>query len=145
MYFVTQRWLCDRATERGLHWRGMMLKVATWPTVLTGTILAIFNAEIPYTPTPKEAVRGRFFRLAWPQLVLIALYVVTLARVLYARARATEGSLELSAEAVWGMVAFATLPVIAALGAVYAAWQARHKPATASWEAIDVTAIGGSS
>jgi cellulose synthase (UDP-forming) len=144
IYLVMQRWLCDPATERGLHWRGMMLKIACWPVVLIGTVLAVFHAEIPYVPTAKEAVRGRFFRLAWPQLALIGLYLVTVARVVVMRTRGTtEASLELSAEAVWGMIAFATLPVIAALGAVFAAWQARRVPATAPWDDVDVGAIGG--
>ena len=52
-------------------------------------------------------------------------------------------SLELSAEAVWGMIAFATLPVISSFGAIYAAWQARHLPTDAPWDDVDVTVIGG--
>jgi cellulose synthase (UDP-forming) len=143
-YIVMQHWLCDRATEWGLHWRGLMLKVACWPVFLAGTALAVVHADIPYIPTSKEAVRGRFLRLAWPQLVLIALYALTLARVVGVRAlRTSEGSLELSAEAVWGMMAFATLPLLASFGALYAAWQARVVPSAAPWDDIDVTAIGG--
>ena len=111
---------------------------------LAGTVLAVLHAEIPYIPTAKEAVRGRFLRLAWPQLVLIGLYVVTITRVFVMRTRGTsEGSLELSAEAVWGMIAFATLPVIASFGTLFAAWQARRLPAAAPWETIDVDTIGG--
>jgi cellulose synthase (UDP-forming) len=144
IYLVMQRWLCDPGSERGLHWRGMMLKIACWPVFLAGTVLAVLHAEIPYIPTAKEAVRGRFLRLAWPQLVLIGLYVVTITRVFVMRTRGTsEGSLELSAEAVWGMIAFATVPVIASFGALFAAWQARRLPATAPWETIDVDTIGG--
>ena len=143
-YLVMQRWLCDPASERGIHWRGMMLKIACWPVFLAGTVLAVLHAEIPYIPTPKEAVRGRFLRLAWPQLVLVGLYAVTVAHVVVMRAHATsEGSLELSAEAIWGMIAFATLPVFAALGALYAAWEARHPRADAPWDAVDVNGIGG--
>ena len=144
IYVVMQRWLCDPDGERGLHWRGMMLKIACWPVFLVGTVLAVLHAEIPYIPTAKEAVRGRFLRLAWPQLISIGLYVVTIARVIVLRTRGTsEGSLELSAEAVWGMIAFATLPVVAALGALFAAWQARRLPATAPWDDVNVDAIGG--
>ena len=144
IYLVMQRWLCDPGSERGLHWRGMMLKIACWPVFLAGTVLAVLHAEIPYIPTAKEAVRGRFLRLAWPQLVLIGLYVVTITRVFVMRTRGTsEGSLELSAEAVWGMIAFATLPVIASFGTLFAAWQARRLPAAAPWETIDVDTIGG--
>ena len=145
MYLAMQRWLCDPATERGLHWRGLMLKVACWPVFLAGTALAVVHADIPYIPTAKEAVRDRFLRLAWPQLLLIAVYLATLARVVGVRALGTsEGSLELSAEAVWGMMGFATLPVLASFGALYAAWQARRPPSTAPWDDVDVTTIGGS-
>jgi cellulose synthase (UDP-forming) len=145
IYLIMQRWLCDPATERGMHWRGMALKIACWPVFLAGTLLAIVRADVPYIPTAKEAVRGRFFRLAWPQLALIALYIVTVARVLVTRAFGTpEGSLELSAEAVWGMIAFATVPGLSSLGAVYAAWQSRRAPAAAPWDEIDVAAMGGS-
>jgi cellulose synthase (UDP-forming) len=144
IYLVMQRWLCDRATERGLHWRGLALKIACWPVFLAGTLLAIVRADVPYIPTAKEAVRGRFVRLAWPQLVLITAYVATLARVLAVRVqRTSEGSLELSSEAVWGMMAFATLPVLASLGSMYAAWQSRRPPVTAPWTEIDTATIGG--
>jgi hypothetical protein len=75
---------------------------------------------------------------------LIALYLATVTRVLAVRAFHTaEGSLELSAEAVWGMVAFATVPVLASFGALFAAWESRRSPATAPWDAIDVTRMGG--
>src|SRR5207249_2156626 len=73
MYAFTQRWLCDPTTERGTHWRGFVLKMACWPVFLVGTVLAVVRREIPYIPTAKEAVRGRFVRVAWPQLAMIAL------------------------------------------------------------------------
>jgi cellulose synthase (UDP-forming) len=143
-YLTVQRWLCDRESERGLHWRGLALKVACWPVYLAGTLLALVRAEIPYIPTAKEAVRGRFARLAWPHLSLIALYMVTLARVVYMRAFETsEASLALTSEAVWGMVAFATLPMLSALGGVRAAWEARRPPAGLPWDSVDVSSIGG--
>src|SRR6185312_14445283 len=108
-----------------------------------GTILAIVRANIPYIPTAKEAVRGRFLRLAWPQLVLIALYVLTLVRVVVWRVRnEPELSLELSSEAVWGMLAFASLPVLMSFGALKAAWDARRLPPDAPWDAVDVDSLG---
>lgn len=144
IYLFMQRWLCDPAREQGLHWRGLMLKIASWHVYLAGTLLAVLRAEIPYVPTAKEAVRGRFVRLAWPQLVLLAVFVATLVRVLYTRLVLTpEASLELSAEAVWGMIGFALVPVLSAAGALYAAYEARHTPPTAAWDRVDVTSVGG--
>jgi len=143
LYFYSQRFMCDPSTERGVHWRGLVLKFACWPVFLLGTLLAVARAEIPYIPTAKEAVRGRFLRLAAPQLTLMSVFVITLVRVLAMRLRTPEGALELSSEAVWGMLGFALLPVVLSIGALYAAWQARRLPSDAPWDAIDVTRIGG--
>ena len=144
IYFFAQRWLCDPSTEWGVHWRGLVLKLTCWPVFAAGTILAVFRADIPYVPTSKEAVRGRFIRLAWPQLVLLAVFAATVIRVGYMRMFNTpEAALSLSAEAVWGMLAFAALPVLAAFGSLYAAWEARRLPATAPWDDIDVDRLGG--
>ncbi len=144
IYIFMQRWLCDPATERGIHWRGFVLKTACWPIYLLGTVLAVVRADIPYIPTSKEAVRGQVVRLAWPQLLLLALYTLTLVSVLFERLLwAPEVSLELSAEAIWGMIAFASLPVLASVGALHAAAQARRLPAGAPWDDVEVGTIGG--
>jgi cellulose synthase (UDP-forming) len=137
VYLYAQRWLCHPALERGLHWRGLMLKIACWPVFLVGTLLALARAEIPYIPTSKEAVRGRFLRLAWPHLLLVAAYLITLVRVLYVRSfRTPESALMLSSEAVWGMVGFATMSVVMVFGALYAAWESRTPPSGNAWDRI---------
>ena len=113
IYLYVQRWLVDPARERGLHWRGAVLKLACWPVFLAGTLLAIVRAEISYIPTAKEAVRGRFLRLGWPELLQMGLYTMTLGWIVYRRLwRTAETALALSSEAVWGMVFFATLPAL---------------------------------
>lgn len=138
-YLFVQRWFCHPEVERGLHWRGLMLKVACWPVFTVGTMLALVRAALPYIPTAKEAVRRRFFRLAWPHLLLTALYLVTLARVVYVRLVSTpEVSLELTSEAVWGMVGFATMSVVMITGGLYAAWEARRPPPGTPWEGVNL-------
>jgi len=145
VYLWMQRWLCHPTLERGLHWRGLVLKIASWHVYCAGTLLAVARAELPYIPTAKEAVRGRFLKLAWPQLALITLFLLTAIRVAYTRLMLTpEGALELTAEGVWGMMAFALLPVLSAGGALYAAFESRRTPADAPWDTVDVPAIGGS-
>ncbi|MET0398443.1 MAG: glycosyltransferase family 2 protein [Longimicrobiaceae bacterium] len=144
VYLYVQRWLCHPAAERGVHWRGLVLKVACWPVFLAGTVLAVVRAEIPYVPTAKQAVRGRVLRLARPHLALLALYLATVARVAYTRlAETPEGALELSGEAVWGMLGFATVPVLMACGAVYAAWRSRTPAPGTPWEAVPLDRLGG--
>jgi len=144
IYVLMQRWLCDPATERGLHWRGLVLKWACWPVVLAGSVLAILRAEVPYIPTAKEAARGKFIKLAWPQLLLLGVFAVTVARIVYSRLRSTpEAALELSSEAVWGMIGFATLPTLAAMGTLYAAWQSCAPAQGAPWDDVEIERIGG--
>jgi cellulose synthase (UDP-forming) len=144
IYVLMQRWLCDPPTERGAHWRGLVLKWACWPVVLAGTLLAILRADVPYVPTAKEARRGSFIRLAWPQLLLFVVFGATVVRMVHQRLTGTpEASLELSGEATWGMMAFAALPVCAAVGGLYAAWQARRPLPGAPWDRVDVEELGG--
>ena len=61
MYDLAQRWLCHPGSERA-HWRGLLLKMGCWPVFLVGTLGSPCGAEIPYIPTAKEAIRGRFLR-----------------------------------------------------------------------------------
>jgi cellulose synthase (UDP-forming) len=143
IYFYAQRWFCDRAAERGLQWRGLLLKIACWPVFALGTVLAIARIDLPYVPTSKQGIRRRFLRLAWPHFALLGLYAVTLAHVIRARILSENAWLDRSPEAVWGMTLFATLPVIATLGALRAAWQSTRLPADDAWTGIDVSAIGG--
>lgn len=146
LYVYTQRWLCDPLTERGVHWRGLILKAGSWHVFLRGTILAMLRADIPYVPTSKEAVQNPFLRLAWPQLVLLAVFIATVVRVVYVRLWWTpEGALELSSQATWAMLLFATVPVIAASGTIYAAWQARRAATNGPWDSIKIDHLGGES
>ena len=145
IYLFMQRWLCDSPAERGLHWRGLILKFACWPVVFAGTLLAILHVDVPYIPTAKRAVSGRFARLAWPQFALIAAFVVTLAHVAGMRLHATpEAEIALTSEVIWGMMGFAAIPVIAAVGTLYAAWEScRRRNAADPWDRVDVETIGG--
>ena len=144
IYGVAELWLCHRSAEWGFHWRALILKMGCWPVFLAGTLLAVVRSEVPYIPTEKQAVRGRFLRLAWPQLSVVVVFSITLGRVAWVRALETsEASLALSTEAVWGMVAFALIPVIMAVGVLYAAWEARTPAPGSPWDVIDVASLGG--
>jgi cellulose synthase (UDP-forming) len=137
IYLYAQRWLCHPAVERGLHWRGMILKMACWPVFLMGTLLAIVRANIPYIPTAKEAAAGQFWKLASPHLALVGLFVATLIWVIQRRLTVVpEIELLLTSEAVWGMIFFASVAVITTFGAIYAAWTSRKVPEGQPWETI---------
>jgi cellulose synthase (UDP-forming) len=139
VYLFAQRWLCHPRHEAGLHWRALMLKIASWPVYLSGTASAIARAEIPYIPTAKEARRGHFLRLAWPHLSLLAVYTASVAWALRHRLLlAPEETLRLTTEAVWGMIAFATWAVVMAGGGIYAAWEATRPPTGFAWDVVEL-------
>ena len=121
-----------------------MLAGAYWVSQFAGAVLAVFRADVPYVPTRKQGSRSTFLPIAWPPLVVCGTFVVTLVHVVRVRmGGGSEPALELSSEAVWGMLAFAAVPVAAAVATLFAAWQARHVPTGAAWDDVDVERIGG--
>ena len=143
IYLFVQRWLCDAGAERGFHWRGLILKLACWPIFVAGTVMGIARIDVPYVPTAKRPVAGRFVRLAWPHLALLVIYAATLTRVVTLRILTEDVALDRSPEAVWGMMLFATMPVIASLGALHAAWQSTRPAGAGAWTEVDVLSLGG--
>lgn len=139
LYLFAQRWLCHPATEYGLHWRGLMLKVGCWPIYVFATVLALLGKEIPYIPTAKEAHTGKFLRLAWPHITVLTFYIGTVSYVVYSRLLTTpEAKLLLTSEAVWGMIAFATISLAMIAGAIYAAWESTYLVRGFAWDSVDL-------
>src|SRR5690606_38342531 len=54
IYLLTNLWLCDPVRERGIHWRGTLLKVGIWNIHLLGLVLAVARIPVPYIPTEKS-------------------------------------------------------------------------------------------
>lgn len=139
IYLFVQRWMCDPQTERGIHWRGMILKFACWPVFLMGFLLAVVNAEIPYIPTAKKAVTGYITPYIRPMVIHIVVFMVAVCGVLaYRKFYMPETELITSAERTWGMVAFAFLAFIMAIGGVYAALEARKMKVEAPWDKVSI-------
>jgi cellulose synthase (UDP-forming) len=141
IYLYVQRWMCHPATERGLHWRGMLLKFACWPVFFRGFVLSLGNADIPYIPTAKQAVRG-FTRFVRPLLVQQGLFLATLVGISIKRGYFTaEASISLSSPEVWGMMLFASISFFVSFGGIYAASQAGQVPAGDPWQEVDLEQI----
>ncbi|WP_437331669.1 glycosyltransferase family 2 protein [Sorangium sp. So ce394] len=120
-----QRWFCDRATEGGLHWRALLLKLAAFPIYTLGVVLAVAKRLVRYVPTPKRGIGGRLLPLAWPHLLVVASFLVTIGASLWLRTSA-HGLAERwsDAEAYWAMVLFGALGAASMSGAI--AWAARR-------------------
>jgi cellulose synthase (UDP-forming) len=139
IFLYVQRWMCNPKNERGLQWRGMILKYACYPVYLLGFLLALVNVEIPYIPTAKKAVTGIISPFTRPLWTQVGLFIITFILVFVKRRYFTpEGNLVLSAEKTWGMVGFAALAAIVAAGGLYAAYQTRNLKEEDPWDSIDV-------
>ena len=139
IYLYMQRWVCDTKTERGLHWHGMVLKFACWPIFLMGFVLALVNAEIPYIPTAKKAVVGHITPFIRPMIIHSVVFLVAVFGVLtYRRFYMPESQLAQSAEKTWGMIGFAFLAFIMAIGGIFAALEARKMKVEDPWDHINV-------
>ncbi|WP_437720312.1 glycosyltransferase family 2 protein [Sorangium sp. So ce861] len=144
LHFYGQRWFCDRATEGGLHWRALLLKLAAFPIYTLGVVLAVVKRLVRYVPTPKRGLGGRLLPLAWPHLLVVASFLVTIGASLWLRTSA-HGLAERwsDAEAYWAMVLFGALGAASMSGAIaWAARPPRRAPGVDPWErlpALDAT------
>ncbi len=137
IYLFIQRWLCHPETERGLHWRGMVLKFACTPVFVLGFVLSLVNAEIPYIPTAKKAVTGYFTPFARPMVAHVLLFVAAVLAILGYRAFVMPvDELIFSAEKAWGMIGFAAVAFTMSLGGLFAAWEARYLKVEEPWETV---------
>ena len=141
IYLYVQQWTCHPAKERGLHWRGMILKFACWPVFLRGFILSLKDADIAYIPTAKRAAKG-FTIFARPLIFHLFLFLITISGVLLERVYFTpEAKLSLTSGNIWGMVAFAAIAFFMVTGGIYAAWQSQKIKQEDAWMSVDLNEI----
>lgn len=141
IYLYVQQWMCHPNKERGLHWRGMILKFACWHVFFRGFLLSIKDADIPYIPTAKRAAKG-FTLFARPLIFHMLLFIVMVSAVIVQRMFFTaEAKLSLSSIDVWGMVAFAGIAFLMVLGGIYAAWESQKIKTEDPWAGVDLHKI----
>lgn len=128
IYFLSQRWLADRHRERGVHWRGTLLKIGAWNIYLKGLALALLGIAVPYIPTAKERRRGSFAKLA---RLPLAVLVISLLAVLWTTYQQLyilpESEVLITTEVTVGMMTFATINALLMSGRLYAAWTDRAR------------------
>ncbi|MEK6374713.1 MAG: glycosyltransferase [Acidobacteriota bacterium] len=128
IYFFSQRWLCDRGGERGLHWRGMLLKIGSWSVYLKGLALALLGIAVPYIPTAKQRRRARFWTLARLPVAVLVVSLLANAWTAYMQLYVVpESEVLITTEVTLGMVAFAIINGLLMSGRLYAAWTDRAR------------------
>jgi len=99
------------------------------------------DAEIPYIPTAKKAVKG-LSPFTRPLIFQVIIFVLTLAYVIYDRIFvASEGILILTSQQIWGMFAFAFVSILMVIGGVYAAYESSNLEPEEPWAQIDLSKI----
>ena len=140
IYLYVQKWLCDPSSERGIHWRGMIMKFACWPVFFLGFVLSLLNKKIPYIPTAKQAVIGTISPFARPLLAQLVLFLLTLGMVLHQRISVlSDVQLLSTAEITYGMLFFALIPFLMASATMYAVWESGRLDVASPWENVDIS------
>lgn len=130
IYLFSQRWLCDPPRERGLHWRGTLLKVGSWSVYLKGLALAIGGVAVPYIPTAKVRKRARFWTLARMPLTMLAVSILAIVWTVYRQLYVIpEAEVLITTEVTLGMIGFAMVNMVMMSGRLYAAWSDRQSGA----------------
>ncbi|HKB79855.1 MAG TPA: glycosyltransferase [Thermoanaerobaculia bacterium] len=128
LYRFVQRWLCDPARERGIHWRGTLLKIGTWNVYLEGLLLALLGVAVPYIPTAKERRSGRFWTLARVPMVIVLFSLLTVGWTAFLQLFILpESEVRITTEVTFGMVAFTMVNMVLMSGRIYAAWRDRER------------------
>lgn len=141
IYLFVQHWFCHPEYEKGLHLRGMFLKFACWPVFFLGFLLSLVNANIPYIPTSKQAVKGLtpFVR---PLIIHQLVFLGTLIAIIFQRKYFTpEASLALTTGEIWGMVFFASLAYLMSFGGLYAAYEGTKMKVEEPWKKVNIDEI----
>ena len=139
IYLYAQRFLADRKTESGFHWRGMILKYASVPVFLYAFLLTLAQKRIPYIATPKTAVRSFMNPFVIPLIAYVVIFLFTVLGVyINRRYFVPESELSFTREQTWGMLGFSFIVFIQSVGGLWAAYSAvRLKPEDA-WSRIHI-------
>lgn len=142
IYTYVQKFLVHPETERGFHWRGMILKYSLWPVYFLGFVLSLLNYKIPYIPTAKKAVIGSVTPFARPLiwyniLFLFSVVVIFIDRRFFV----PESELIFTSTRTWGMLGFSFMAFIQSMGGILAAWEAMKLKEEDPWEKIDINKI----
>lgn len=139
MYFYMQRFLCDQATEKGFHWKSMILKYACWPVYVYAFILALRKKKIPYIPTAKTAQKQFLTPYVKPLVVYCALFIIGMIAIyINRRFFMPESELFLSVQKTWGMIGFSLIAFVMSAISVFIAYEATYLKEDDPWTHIDI-------
>lgn len=137
IHAYVQSFFVDTSTEKGFHWRGMILKFSSWPIFLYAFGLAILQKSIPYIPTSKTADKNFMNPFVKPLIIYVLLFFFTMIG-LYIERRyfIPDSELIFTRQKTWGMIGFSFIVLVQSIGGVYAAYTALKLKPENAWERI---------
>lgn len=142
VYLYVQKFMSDVESERGFHFKSMVLKYACWPVFFLGFLLSVVNADIPYIPTAKKASIGSVSPFARPLYLHVALFILSIVSLyLYRKYYITEYDLIQTRVEVWAMLAFASFSFTMSILGIYAASESKRMTAEDCWDFVDLKNI----
>ncbi|MGK0325091.1 MAG: cellulose synthase (UDP-forming) [Polaribacter sp.] len=141
IYGYAQKFLCDKKTEKGIHWRGMVLKYSCWPVFTYAFYLTLINKKIPYLPTAKIAVKGFMNPFVMPLLLYCIVFLLMLLGIyIERRYYIPESELILTAEKTWAMIGFAMIAFLQFIGGIGAAYKSKFIKVENAWSKVIISA-----
>ncbi|MDX1685465.1 MAG: glycosyltransferase family 2 protein [Saprospiraceae bacterium] len=142
IYFYAQRFLCHPKTERGFHWRSMIIKFSCWPVYFLGFVLGVLDYKLPYIPTAKKAVRGKISPFSRPLIIYCVIFIITVIIVIINRRYfVPESELIFTAEKTWGMIGFSFLAFLLSIVGIMAAWESLALKEEEPWQNVALDKI----
>jgi cellulose synthase (UDP-forming) len=139
IYLYIQKFLVDKKTESGFHWRGMILKFSTVPLFFYAFLLTLLKKKIPYIPTEKMANRKFYSVFLLPSIIYSTVFILTaFGEYVYRRFYIPESELYFTRQMTWGMLAFGFVVFIQAIVGMYFAWQSSRIKVENAWERIQI-------
>lgn len=139
IYSYIQRFLCDTKTEKGFHWRGMVLKYSCWPVFTYAFYLTLINKKIPYIPTAKIAEKKFMNPFVKPLIAYAILFAMMVIGVFIERRfYIPQSELIFTAHRAWAMIGFSFIAFFQSMGGIIAAYEAVHLKVEDAWSRIAV-------
>lgn len=140
-YVYSQKWMCDKKTERGFHWQSMILTFAIWPVFVYGMLLSLIQKNIPYIPTSKTAEK-KLSVFAIPFIVLTVLFTICMIiLIVYRIFLMPTGDIIYSLPATLVMTGFAFMVFAMSVFSLFAVYPTKTVNAADPWEGVDLKEI----
>jgi cellulose synthase (UDP-forming) len=137
IYLLSQRFLVDYQSEKGVYWRGMLMKFALWPVFTYAFYLTLVNKKIPYLPTSKRgsSTISIFF---WPLLIYLALLIFSVSFHFYSLQHSSESKLNFEIQQqTLGMLSFSIIACLQHISAIILILTSSKVQHTDAWDDVN--------